>query len=84
MHGLEDYFLASQVLTTYFEDLSPRLAIACSLVTALSVSRTTVATWVPASSPFSMEMDLKPGSVPNAELTSLLQPPHVTPVIPAT
>jgi hypothetical protein len=29
-------------------------------------------------------IDLKPFSFSNAELTSLLQPPHVTPVMPAT
>jgi hypothetical protein len=82
-NGLESYFLASQVFTTYFEALSPSDLTASSLETSVPSSKTTVATWVPASSPFSIEMDLKPLRLPNAELTSFLQPPHVTPVMPA-
>ncbi len=74
----------SQVLTTYFSALSPREAIAASLVTSVPSSKTTVTTWVSASSPSSTVMDLKPSRLLNAELTSLLQPPQTTPVIPAT
>ena len=84
LHGRADYSaLASQVLTTYLDAFSPRDAIASSLVTLEPSAKTTVATCVSGSAPFSIVMDWKPSSLPNAELTSLLQPPHVTPVMPA-
>lgn len=74
----------SHVWTTNRVALSPRLATACSFVISAEPSVTTVTFWVPAASPFSMRTVLKPGNVPNAELTLFLHPPQVTPVIPAT
>lgn len=82
--GTYSPFFSFQVLTTYFVASSPREATAFSFVTLEPSAKTTVTTWVSASSPFSMEMDLKPSRLLNAELTSFLQPPQTTPVIPAT
>ena len=74
----------SHVTTTYLEALSPRDFTAASWSISLEPSVTTVTFWVFGSSPSSTVMDLNPGRVPNAELTSRLHPPHVTPVMPAT
>lgn len=81
----EDYpAFFSQVRTTKRVALSPRLVIACSFVSSEVPSVTTVTFCVPSFSPLSILTDLKPGNVPNAELTLFLHPPQVTPVIPAT
>jgi hypothetical protein len=74
----------SQDTTTKRAALSPKDSIACSLVTSAEPSVITVTFCVPGLSPFSILSEENPLSFANAELTLFLQPPQVTPVIPAT
>ena len=74
----------AQLTTTKRAALSPSDSIAASFERSADPSVITVTFWVPGFSPFSILMDLKPESFLNAELTLALQPPQVTPVMPAT
>jgi hypothetical protein len=77
------YFL-SQDTTTYLAASSPRLFTASCLVIALAELVVTVTFWVPGLSPAAISTLETPSSLLNASRTCTLQPPQVTPVMPAT
>jgi hypothetical protein len=80
--GVSAYFL-SQVTTTYLDASSPSDLIACSLVTSAE-EEVTVTFWVPGLSPAAISTLETPANFVNASRTCTLQPPQVTPVMPAT